>query len=198
MSHLHVQLHSFSLLSNQSYSAHTHVLLSHRDARLVHLAKVLGLKQTEARTFVWNVDYHRTFVRKHFFQFKRGWHFLKGARECPKKYWSKPFLWRCWAWFRWSQPVAVDSQGETTWLWSSREPDKEKCHEKRLLNINMFNTTELNQMQLKTVFKRSCEKDMYPFVCSLIGESTNLLEDVMCCGSRGAVKVDTDPLAPFQ
>lgn len=44
MSHLHTQLHRFSLLSTQCHSAHRHLQLSQHDAGLIHLTEVLGLE----------------------------------------------------------------------------------------------------------------------------------------------------------
>lgn len=65
MSHLHTQLHRFSLLSTQSHSAHRRLQLAQHDARLIHLAEVLGLETNSSQevksqhgSFVENVDYH--------------------------------------------------------------------------------------------------------------------------------------------
>lgn len=64
MSHLHAQLHRFSLLSTQSHSAHRGLQLAQRDARLIHLAEVLGLHANSSqeskscqRRDIFQIDY---------------------------------------------------------------------------------------------------------------------------------------------
>lgn len=114
MSHLHAQLHRFSLLSTQSHSAHWGLQLAQRDARLIHLAEVLGLHANSQTSFF----------------FPR---FLLFDQSVPSvgalaQLWYIPFLWRCWAYFQWSLLFAADFQDETAWLWSSQEPGQENSN----------------------------------------------------------------------
>ena len=59
MSHLHSQLHRFSLLPIQCHSAHRRLQLRHRDARLVHVAEVLRLETNHNVDFFFHIDYSK-------------------------------------------------------------------------------------------------------------------------------------------